>query len=120
MSQTYGYIWIATREQNEDRQLIALSACEIPQSNLFTDKQSGKNFDKRAYKRLVKNWSQVVKSIDRIGRNTDVGLSVRYGMALGTIYRKLREQGIALPRKYKVRVWYDSDPFGLQYPGIVF
>ncbi|WP_066460124.1 recombinase family protein [Anaerotruncus rubiinfantis] len=73
--QTYGYIRVSTREQNEDRQWIALSVWEIPQKNLFTDKQSGKNFDRPAYKRLIKKLKPgdllIVGSIDRLGRNYD-------------------------------------------------
>ena len=73
--QTYGYIRVSTREQNEDRQLIALSAWEIPQKNLYIDKQSGKDFNRPAYKRLLKKLKPddllIVKSIDRLGRNYD-------------------------------------------------
>lgn len=71
--QTYGYIRVSTREQNEDRQIIALSACKISKSNLFIDKQSGKDFNRPAYKRLIKKLRPgdllIVKSIDRLGRN---------------------------------------------------
>lgn len=70
---TYGYIRVSTREQNEDRQLIALSDFDIPQKNLFMDKQSGKDFNRPAYRRLIKKLKPgdllIVKSIDRLGRN---------------------------------------------------
>ncbi len=73
--QTYGYIRVSTREQNEDRQLIALSACHIPQKNLYMDKRSGRDFNRPAYKRLLKKLKPgdllIVKSIDRLGRNYD-------------------------------------------------
>ena len=73
--QIYGYIRVSTKEQHTDRQEIALGACDIPPKNLFTDKQSGKNFDRPAYKRLIRRIKQgdllIVKSIDRLGRNYD-------------------------------------------------
>lgn len=71
--QTYGYVRVSTKDQNEDRQLIALSEYHIPPKNLFIDKQSGKDFDRPAYKRLLRRIRQgdllIVKSIDRLGRN---------------------------------------------------
>lgn len=73
MTNTYGYIRVSTREQNEDRQVIALSAFEISQRNLYMDKLSGKDFERPAYKRLLKKLKPgdllIVKSIDRLGRN---------------------------------------------------
>lgn len=73
MTNTYGYIRVSTREQNEDRQVIALSAFEISQRNLYMDKLSGKDFNRPAYKRLLKKLRPgdllIVKSIDRLGRN---------------------------------------------------
>lgn len=75
MSQTYGYIRVSTREQNEDRQRIALSACHIPPKNLYMDKLSGRDFNRPAYRRLLKKLKPgdllIVKSIDRLGRNYD-------------------------------------------------
>lgn len=71
--QTYGYVRISTKEQNEARQLAALAEYEIPQRNLFIDRQSGKDFDRPAYKRLMKRLHPgdllIVQSIDRLGRN---------------------------------------------------
>lgn len=52
MSKTYGYIRVSTRNQNEERQVIALSAYEIPKKNMFTEKQSGKDFDRPVYQRV--------------------------------------------------------------------
>jgi DNA invertase Pin-like site-specific DNA recombinase len=70
---TFGYIRVSSKEQNEDRQLIALAPLGIPQRNLYIDKQSGKNFDRPAYKQLVKQMRRgdllCIKSIDRLGRN---------------------------------------------------
>ena len=51
---TYGYIRVSTRDQNEDRQMIALSAFDIPEKNLFLDKQSGKDFNRPAYRQMIK------------------------------------------------------------------
>lgn len=69
----YGYIRVSTREQNEDRQLLALRELPIPEKNIFMDKQSGKDFDRPQYRRLVRRLKQddllYVKSIDRLGRN---------------------------------------------------
>ncbi len=73
MSNSYGYIRVSTAEQNEDRQLLALKAADIAQSNIFADKQSGKSFDRPQYKKLVKRLKSgdilYILSIDRLGRN---------------------------------------------------
>lgn len=50
----YGYIRVSTREQNEDRQIIALSEAGVERQNIFMDKQSGKDFNRPQYKRLVR------------------------------------------------------------------
>ena len=64
---------MSTREQNEDRQLIALREMAVPEANLFVDKQSGKDFQRPQYKRLLRKLKKddllYVKSIDRLGRN---------------------------------------------------
>lgn len=71
--QYYGYIRVSTREQNEDRQLLALQKMQIPEENIFMDKISGKNFDRPQYKKLVRRMKKddllYIKSIDRLGRN---------------------------------------------------
>ena len=73
MPNTYGYIWVSTREQNENQQLIALWEMAVPEQNIFTDKQSGKDFNRSQYKKLVKKLKPddllYIKSIDRLGRN---------------------------------------------------
>ena len=70
---TYGYIRVSTKEQNEDRQLIALRETSVPEENIFLDKQSGKDFQRPQYKRLVRRMKKddllYIKSIDRLGRN---------------------------------------------------
>ena len=69
----YGYIRVSSKEQNINRQQDAMRKLNIPQSNLFIDKQTGSNFDRPAYCRLMKKLKKgdllVVKSIDRLGRN---------------------------------------------------
>ena len=71
--QMLGYIRVSTKEQNEDRQLIAMQEFGIASDNIFIDKQSGKNFDRPAYQQLIQKLNSadtlVVKSIDRLGRN---------------------------------------------------
>lgn len=49
MGNQYGYVRVSTREQNEDRQLIALSGVEVPKQNIYVDKQSGKDFNRPMY-----------------------------------------------------------------------
>lgn len=72
---TYGYIRVSTKEQNEDRQLIAMREFGVPEGNVIMDKQSGKDFDRPGYKRLMRKLKTgdtlVIKSIDRLGRNYD-------------------------------------------------
>lgn len=69
----YAYIRVSTKEQNIDRQLLALEQYRIPLKNIYCDYQSGKNFDRPAYKKLLKklrpNDVLIIKSIDRLGRN---------------------------------------------------
>lgn len=69
----YGYIRVSTKEQNEDRQRVAMHKFGIAERNLFMDKQSGKDFERPNYKKLIKKLKPgdtlVVKSIDRLGRN---------------------------------------------------
>lgn len=71
--ETYGYVRVSTKDQNEDRQLIAMEPFNISSKNLYMDKQSGKDFNRPAYQRLLKRVRRgdtiVIKSIDRLGRN---------------------------------------------------
>lgn len=75
MSNTFGYIRVSTKDQNEARQLAALAEYHIPRSRLFIDKQSGKDFARPAYQKLLRRIKKsdvlFVKSIDRLGRNYD-------------------------------------------------
>jgi len=73
MAQTYGYVRVSTREQNETRQLVALRNFGVEDSNIFADKQSGKDFRRTAYRKLLQKIrpgdTLVIKSIDRLGRD---------------------------------------------------
>ena len=70
---TFAYVRVSTKEQNEDRQIIAVREAGVDDKNIFIDKQSGKDFNRPAYKRLIKKLKPsdtlVIKSIDRLGRN---------------------------------------------------
>ena len=69
----YGYVRVSSQEQNEDRQLIAMAEAGVARGNIFIDKQSGKDFERPNYKRLMKKLrpgdTLIIKSIDRLGRN---------------------------------------------------
>ena len=73
MRQTYGYIRVSTREQNEARQLDALYKAGVEEKKIYMDKQSGKDFDRQGYQQLLHRLRRgdtlFVKSIDRLGRN---------------------------------------------------
>jgi len=71
--ETYGYIRVSTREQNEDRQVVAMLEYGIERRNLVIEKLSGKDFERPKYRRLIAKMQEedviVIKSIDRLGRN---------------------------------------------------
>ena len=73
MGNVYGYIRVSSRDQNEDRQLIALKEVGVAGRNIFLDKQSGKDFNRPQYKKLLRKMKKddllYIKSIDRLGRN---------------------------------------------------
>lgn len=73
MSTVYGYIRVSSTDQNEDRQVLALREAAVPGENIYMDKQSGRDFDRPAYKRLVSRLRPgdllCVLSIDRLGRS---------------------------------------------------
>lgn len=73
MSKLYGYARVSSQNQNEDRQLIVLKERAVNEKNIFVDKQSGKNFERPQYQKMVKKFRQndllYIKSIDRLGRN---------------------------------------------------
>ena len=73
MGTMYGYARVSTKEQREDRQLRAFSGMKLREENIFVDKQSGKDFERPMYKRMVRKMKEddllYIKSIDRLGRN---------------------------------------------------
>lgn len=73
MGSVYAYVRVSTLKQNEDRQLIAMGELQVPPQNIFMDKQSGKDFNRPMYRKMLKklrpNDVLYVKSIDRLGRN---------------------------------------------------
>lgn len=73
MGKIYAYIRVSSRDQNEDRQLIAMREVQVPEENIFIDKQSGKDFNRPQYKRMLRRIKPddliYIKSIDRLGRN---------------------------------------------------
>lgn len=73
MNNMYGYVRVSSMEQNEDRQMIALKKAGVPDSHIFMDKQSGKDFHRANYEKLVSQLQEgdllYVMSIDRLGRN---------------------------------------------------
>lgn len=75
MIETYGYVRVSTKEQNEDRQMIALSEAGVEKDHIFMDKLSGKDFNRPQYKKMLKRVKKedviIIKSIDRLGRNYD-------------------------------------------------
>ena len=73
MPEIYGYVRVSSRDQNEDRQMIAMEEVHVPPNHIYVDKQSGKNFDRPKYLKLFKKLQQgdllYIKSIDRLGRD---------------------------------------------------
>ena len=73
MGDRYGYVRVSTKEQNEDRQMIAMSGVQVPERNIYVDKQSGKDFNRPMYRKLLKRLRPddllYIKSIDRLGRD---------------------------------------------------
>ena len=92
MGKVYGYIRVSSTDQHEDRQLIAMAERGIPQSRMYMDKQSGKDFKRPQYKALMKKLSPgdqlCITSIDRLGRN----------------YEEIQEQWRILTREKKVDI----------------
>lgn len=71
--QIYGYVRVSSLDQNEDRQLIALQEIHVPTKNIYIDKQSGKDFNRPNYKKMIRKLKAgdllYIHSIDRLGRN---------------------------------------------------
>ncbi len=87
---TYGYARVSSLEQNEERQLIALKKAGVRRKTLYVDKQSGKDFQRPQYQRMLQRLKKddllCVKSIDRLGRN--------YGEILGQWRLLTKEKGV--------------------------
>ena len=70
---SYGYVRVSSKDQNEDRQMLALHEFGIERKDIYVDKVSGKDFERPQYKRLIRRLKNgdtlVIKSIDRLGRN---------------------------------------------------
>ena len=70
---TFGYARVSSRDQNEERQILALLEMGVPEQNIYVDKQSGKDFNRPQYKKLLRRVKQddliYIKRIDRLGRN---------------------------------------------------
>lgn len=70
---TYGYVRVSSKDQNEARQVISMQEAAIEKNRIYVDKQSGKDFDRPAYRKLMKKLRRgdvlFIKSIDRLGRN---------------------------------------------------
>ena len=92
MGKVYGYIRVSSTDQHEDRQLLAMTERGIPQSRLYMDKQSGKDFKRPEYRTLIKKLRPgdqlCITSIDRLGRN----------------YEEIQEQWRILTREKKVDI----------------
>ncbi len=90
--ETYGYIRVSSKYQNEDRQIIAMREFGIVESHLYLDRQSGKDFERQSYQRLMRRMKRgdtlVVKSIDRLGRN--------YAEILEQWRQITKERGVAI------------------------
>lgn len=73
MGKIYGYVRVSSKDQNEERQMVAMKQAGVPDQNIFVDKQSGKSFDRPEYlklKEMLKESDLVyILSIDRLGRN---------------------------------------------------
>ena len=73
MGTVYAYIRVSSKDQNEDRQLIAMQELTVPKNHIFMDKQSGKDFERPQYRKMVRKLKKddllYIKSIDRLGRN---------------------------------------------------
>ena len=73
MSRTYGYVRVSSMDQHEARQMVEMKRVGVPTEHIYIDKQSGKNFERPNYKRLVERLRDgdllYILSIDRLGRN---------------------------------------------------
>jgi len=75
MSEIYGYVRVSSTNQNIDRQIASMTAQEVPEGNIFIDYQSGKDFNRKAYRKLLRRLKNgdllIIHELERIGRNYD-------------------------------------------------
>ena len=94
----YGYVRVSTKEQNLDRQFIAMKQFGVPEGNIFVDRQSGKDFERPAYQEMMQTLQEgdtlVLKSLDRLGRS----------------YREVLEQRRIITKEKKVNVYVIDTP----------
>ena len=111
-SRTYGYIRVSSKDQNEARQMIALQQFGIPDRQIYMDKQSGKDFERPNYKRLMKKLKAgdllVIKSIDRLGRNYDETIR-QWSLITKTDQSRHFRLGYAALRHEKTRQRFDRN-----------
>ena len=92
MSETYGYIRVSTKEQNEGRQMLAMERQQVPASNIYFDKMSGKDFERPQYQKMLRRLKPgdllYVLSIDRLGRN----------------YEDIQQQWRLLTKKHRIDI----------------
>jgi len=80
----YGYVRVSTKDQNPERQLLAMQEHQVQKKNIYMDKMSGQDFSRPQYQRLLKVLKKgdliIIKSIDRLGRNYyEIKGCARYG-----------------------------------------
>ncbi|MBQ9661693.1 MAG: recombinase family protein [Oscillospiraceae bacterium] len=118
----YAYVRVSTKEQNIDRQLAALKPYNIPRKNIYCDYQSGKDFDRPAYQKMLKRLKPgdllILKSVDRLGRNyneilvqwqnitKDIGDALREKIVPG-----FEDYGLTIPQFFLTNIVLpESDP----------
>lgn len=94
----FGYVRVSTKEQNLDRQFIAMRQFGVPDGNIFVDRQSGKDFERPAYQKMMHTLREgdtiILKSLDRLGRS----------------YREVLEQWRIITKEKKVHVYVIDTP----------
>ena len=89
MTKSYGYVRVSTKEQKEDRQMIAMKELKIPIKNIYVDKISGKNFDRPMYKKLIRRLKE--NDVLYITLFVLASVSVRSPLpSIGTVSRFMR------------------------------
>lgn len=103
----YGYIRVSSQDQNEERHVIALKEAGVSEKNMYADKQSGKDFKRPQYKKLVRklkaNDVLYIKSIDRLGRNYAEGIAAAKarGVRFGRVPKPLPHNFHSIYQKWK-------------------